>query len=220
MIKQNNIHNNGIFKETILFTEIDDIFCPIDNLTKIIVKKYEIENFLSLYAKYKDNKNIIIDSRLIECLIYAILLYDNDIIIYNVVNNKCENIFIFSKNIFQINTNNLNMFYIKKILFLYIFINFYLKDINKVVWNNTFANKCASVYSFGEYITLDYIINYINIPCTIDNSNNITKITKTLMDIINFKNLKRIKPLQKIYTINEIQYALKNLLTLNISVNI
>lgn len=219
MLKNNNKHNNGIFNETILFTESDDIFCPINNLTKIIVDKYNVEHFLSLYDSYKDSKNIIIDSRLIECLIYAILLYDSDVIIYNVINNRCENIFIFSKNIFQINANNLNMHYIRKILFLYIFINFYLKNINKVLWNNTFANKCAATYSFGEYITLDYIVNYINIPCTIDDTKNIVKITDDIMNILKLKNLKHIKPLSKTYNINEIQYSLKNLLTLNVSVS-
>lgn len=153
MIKANEVHNNGIFKETILFAEKDDVFCPIKNLTKILIKRYDIADFLKLYSQYKDTKNIIIDSRLIECLIYGILLYDSDIVIYNVINNRCENIFMFSRNLFQINANNLNMHYIKKILFLYLFINFYLKDINTIVWNNAFANKCASIYSYGEYIT-------------------------------------------------------------------
>ena len=220
MIKTNDIHNNGIFKETILFAEQDDVFCPIKHLTKILIKRHNIDDFLKLYTEYKDTKNIIIDSRLTECLIYSILLYNSDVIIYNVINNRCENIFIYSKNLFQINANNLNMHYIKKILFLYLFINFYLKDINTIVWNNTFANKCASTYSYGEYITLDYIIHYINISCTIENSTNIVKITKNLKDIFNFKNLKIIKPLSKSFNIMEIQLSLKNLLTLNTFVNI
>ena len=220
MIKANDIHNNGIFKETILFAESDDVFCPVKNLTKILIKRYNIADFLKMYADYKDTENIIIDSRLTECLIYSILLYDSDIIIYNVVNNRCENIFMYSKNLFQINANNLNIHYIKKILFLYLFIHFYLKDINTIVWNNTFANKCASSYSYGEYITLDYVINYINISCTIDNSKNITKITNNLKEIINFTNLKTIRPLSKTFNIMEIQLALKNLLIMNTFVNI
>ena len=219
MIKANDIHNNGIFKETILFAEVDDVFCPVKNLTKILIKRYDIADFLKMYTENKDKKNILIDSRLIECIIYAILLYDSDVVIYNVINNRCENIFVFSKNLFQINANNLNMHYIKKILFLYLFINFYLKDINKIVWNNTFANKCASTYSYGEYITLDYIVHYINISCTIENGKNITKITNSLKSIIDFKNINTIKPLSRTYSIMEIQLALKNLLTLNTFVN-
>lgn len=220
MIKANNVHNNGIFKETILFTETDDVFCPIKNLTKIFIKKEYISDFLKMYASYKDNKNIIIDSRLKECLIYAILLYDCDVVIYNVVNNRCDNIFMFSRDLFQINTNNLNIHYIRKILFLHLFINFYLKDISTVVWNNTFANKCASTYSYGEYLTLDYIVNYINISCTIDNGKNIAKITERIKDIINFKNLRHIEPLSSSYSIMEIQLALKNLLMLDTFINI
>lgn len=220
MIKANDVHNNGIFKETILFAEYDDVFCPIKNLTKILIKKYDISDFLKLYAQYKDTKNIIIDSRLVECLIYGILLYDSDIVIYNVINNKCENIFTFCRNLFQINASSLNMYYIKKILFLYLFVNFYLKDINTVVWNNAFANKCANIYSYGEYITLDYIINYINISCTINDGKNINKITNIINDVINFKNLKHIKPFPKMYSIMEIQLVLKNLLMLNVAINI
>ena len=59
MIKANDIHNNGIFKETILFAESDDVFCPVKNLTKILIKRYNIADFLKMYADYKDSKNMI-----------------------------------------------------------------------------------------------------------------------------------------------------------------
>ncbi len=211
---------NGIFKESILFTIDDDIFCPINRTTKIIINRYEISKFLEIYERYKNFNNILIDSRLIECIIYGILYYDNEILIYNVINNKCENIFIFTRTMFQINNSVLNISYVKKLMFLHLFIGFYFKNINGIIWNNTFANKCVKNYTNGDFIDLKYIISYINISCENTKGDNLTKITNQILDIIRCKNLDNIKPLSKSYKIEEIQMSLIQLSLIGTEFNV
>lgn len=210
-------YNNGIFNNTVLFCENDDIFCPYINSERIHIRRYDVSNFLNTYNKYRNNNNIIIDSRLTECIIYGILYFDNDLLIYNVVNNQCENIFEYAKITFQMNTTNLNIGSIKKLVFLYIFINYYLKDIDQISWNNNTANKCIFTNSSNDIITLDYIVDYINIP-TSSTTKDITKMTKYIKDIIEFKNLNTIKPLPRTLTTNDIQITLKNMITLGLMI--
>ena len=212
-------YNNGIFNNTVLFCENDDIFCPYENTDRIHISRYNITDFIINYTRYRDNYNILIDSRLIECIIYGILYFDNDILVYNVVNNQCENIFEYAKIIFQMNITNLNIGSVKKLLFLYLFINYYLKDIEQITWNNNTANKCIFTNTSNDIITLDYIIDYINIPISSTDSD-ITKTTKYIKDIIEFKNLNKIRPLPKTLTINDIQLTLKNMLTIGLMVKI
>ena len=212
-------YNNGIFNSTVLFCENDDIFCPFIKTERVFINRYDISGFLSAYNEYKNNNNIIIDSRLTECIIYGILYYDNDLLIYNIGNNRCENIFEYAKMTFQMNTTNLNIGSIKKLVFLYLFVNYYLKDVEQISWNNNTANKCVFTNTSNDIITLDYIISYINIP-TSSTTKDITKTTKQIKDIIEFKNLNKIRPLPKILTLNDIQITLKNMLTLGMMVKL
>lgn len=212
-----------MFKTSIIIAEKDDIFYSLKDYKTIIIKdKFNINEFMEIYNNYKDNNNIIIDSRLIEIIIYAVILYDVSIYIYNVNNSKIDNIFRWIKNIFHINPCSFNIKYIKHILFLFIFVNYYLKPYN-IRWNTNYAIKCVEQNMLSYFdITTEYIINYINIPITTnDTDTDLLKVCiEDIQNIFKLRNLKHIKQLNKQYNINLIQTALKQLSTVGVSLTL
>ena len=203
-----------MFKNSIIITEKDDIFYSLSNYKTVIIKnKLNINKYKEIFNEYKNKANIIIDSRLSEIIIYSILLNGVSVYVYNVDNSKIDNLFRWVKNIFHINPCSFNIKYIKQISFLFIFVNFYLKNYN-IQWNTNYAIKCVEQNMLTKYdITTEYIINYINIPIYSNDTD--TKILKDCMndiqDIFKLNNLKKITPLNKQYDINLIQTVLKHL---------
>lgn len=203
-----------MFKKSIIITEKDDIFYSLSNYKTVIIKnKLNINKYQEIFNEYKNKANIIIDSRLSEIIIYSILLNGVSVYVYNVDNSKIDNLFRWVKNIFHINPCSFNIKYIKQISFLFIFVNFYLKNYN-IQWNTNYAIKCVEQNMLTKYdITTEYIINYINIPIYSNDTD--TKILKDCMndiqDIFKLNNLKKITPLNKQYDINLIQTVLKHL---------
>ncbi len=203
-----------MFKNSIIITEKDDIFYSLSNYKTVIIKnKLNINKYQEIFNEYKNKANIIIDSRLSEIIIYSILLNGVSVYVYNVDNSKIDNLFRWVKNIFHINPCSFNIKYIKQISFLFIFVNFYLKNYN-IQWNTNYAIKCVEQNMLTKYdITTEYIINYINIPIYSNDTD--TKILKDCMndiqDIFKLNNLKKITPLNKQYDINLIQTVLKHL---------
>ena len=203
-----------MFKKSIIITEKDDIFYSLSNYKTVIIKnKLNINKYQEIFNEYKNKANIIIDSRLSEIIIYSILLNGVSVYVYNVDNSKIDNLFRWVKNIFHINPCSFNIKYIKQISFLFIFVNFYLKNYN-IQWNTNYAIKCVEQNMLTKYdITTEYIINYINIPIYSNDTD--TKILKDCMndiqDIFKLNNLKKITSLDKQYDINLIQTVLKHL---------
>lgn len=196
-----------LFKDTVFITVDNDIYFIIGNSEIYVVDKYNIENILNIVRNNVMNKNIIIDSRLIEGIIYSFIYYDVNILIYNIVDNTIMNIFNWSRLLLQLNTNTFNVVYMKKILFLYLFVTYYLHDISNISWKNKFAEKI--IMNDKEYcLTKSCIINYINVTSSMECNNDLLF---EINNILTFHNLQCIKPIEKIFTINDIQSVLKKL---------
>ena len=196
-----------LFKDTIFITVDDDIYFFIENSETYIVDKYNIENILNIIRNNVMNKNIIIDSRLTEGIIYSFIYYDVNVLIYNIVDNTIMNIFNWGRLLLQLNTNTFNVVYMKKMLFLYLFVTYYLHNISNISWKNKFAEKI--IMNDKEYcLTKSYIINYINVTSSMECNNDLLF---EVNNILTFHNLQCIKPIDKTFTINDIQSTLKKL---------
>ena len=201
-----------MYTNSLFICEKDDISCDtIPNCKRIVITKINITELYKTIDEYINNTNIYIDSRCSEFIIYSFIKYSIYVYIYNVINNRIENIFIWARNIIKYNINTYNIIYVKKILFLYLFFNYYMKFItDKPFFQPSEAHKVISSSS-NDIIKVDFILKYINQPFTI---NDFDKDVYTMVfNIVDFKNLDNIQQLPKEVSLKNIQASLSTLIT-------
>ncbi len=210
MISGKENHDNGSYKETIYFREKDDTYCSIPDTRIILINPLKISSFFELYDTYKNEYNIVIDSRLEWIIIYGILRYETNILIYNILSNTVINIFSWCRLKMSIMNCEINVSFTKKILLLYLFVNYYLKDC-RIHWNSNDAiNAIKQSGDNNNYITLDYIIIYINNNESSKLKIEMTDLSKSIASIFMFNNLSEIQSIGK-YKISDIQNILRYL---------
>ena len=199
-----------MFINSILISERDDISSAIiPNCVKVVLNKTNITTLYNTIEAHKNKSNIIIDSRCSEFIVYSFFRYGVDVYIYNVLNNLIENIFIWAKNTIKYNINAYNMIYTKKILFLYLFYNYYMKyTTNKPFFQPAEAHKTVAKTS-SDIIKIDFILEFINRPYTTNDFDN--DVYNTVLSIVSFTNLDNIQPLPKETTLANIQATLSML---------
>lgn len=203
-----------MFVNSILITERDDVsYMVIHCCKKIVLNKNNITALYNTIDAYKNNNNIIIDSRCSEFIIYSFFKYTIDIYIYNVINNVIENVFIWTKHTIKYNINAYNVVYVKKILFLYLFYNHYMKYItSKPFFQPAEAHKTVAKTS-SDTIKIDFVLEFINRPYTTNDYDN--DVYNIMLSIVNFTNLDNIEPLPKTFTLANIQAVLSMLVSMD-----
>ena len=194
-----------MFTKNVLICEQDDVFCVIPNCKCIKQSKYAIKQVFDTIDELIQSHNILIDSRCIELIIYSFMRYGARIFVYNVINNNRENVFIWSRNVIKYNVHAYNIRYLHKILFLFLFTNFYMRYItNKPFFQPT--NAHSVVMNNPEIFDVKFIMEFINVPYT-QNDFDSTVFTH-VRDILCFKNIEQIEPLPKEISIRQIVAAL------------
>ena len=203
-----------MFINNIIITDRDDISCSIiPNCSKIILDNKNIKRLYDTIEEHKNKNNIIIDSRCVEFIIYSFFKYTVDIYIYNVINNKIENVFIWVRNIIKYNVNVYNIVYMKKILFLYLFYNYYMRFIpNKPFFQPSEAHRIISKTS-SDIIDINFILEFINKPYTTNDFNN--NVYEHILHILNLSNLDNIEQFEEFVTLANIQAALSMLVSMD-----
>lgn len=176
----NETRLNGAFKTTYIIREIDDTFIFFPHEVYIVKN---LKDFWNFYDSHKDENNILIDSRLINYIAYAIIKYGEDLLIYDSYTSKIKSIYFFCSDYFKIQTNELTISQIKQLFIIYLLILVYSKQMN-ITWNINNLIKCIKSNDHDIHIkhnpqlnTFDIIINYIKIQSQTEvNTSNIMKI--------------------------------------------
>lgn len=192
-------------ENTILIREIDDTY--ISGKYKIIIcKNTDINKLFNIFNKYRETHNILIDKRLDICIIYLLLKYNDDIFIYDINNNVILNIYQYSIDKYNLNKNDLNLEFIKKINIVYLLFQFYFKN-SCINWNLTLLLKYMKLDNSNYYFKLDFLINYLGrLSYEKIDSEKIKQLCKQIHKIFKYDG-NEIKEFEK-YSINEISSAL------------
>lgn len=156
---------NGSFTKTYLLCEIDDMFIGFNHE---LIKINNLSQFWSFYNEHRTNSNIVLDYRMTNYIIYAILKYEDDVLIFDVSTGKVKNIYWFCSKYFQIQTNELTLNQIKQLLIAHLLFSSFVSKLN-INWNNIQIIK--SIKQNDQLILehdsnkniFDMLINYIKI---------------------------------------------------------
>ena len=206
---------NGLLSKSILIRSKDDTFLTFD-CTVIIIDEYDLSTFWKCINEHKQDHNIILDSRLTWLILYSILKYENDMLIYNVYNSRIITIYRYFSELSGITINELSMYRIKQITILKLLLSHFLYNFD-ISWNisniikniNKFTNKTVStkisVDSKGDEVKGKYRIHeQTNKTIFMNILLNYIGIRKT--EEINNENVKRIIDLIKFYFSRDILY--------------
>ena len=97
-ITSNNLFDslplNGSFKNNVIVSTMNDVFIPFSH-SLVIVET--LKDFWKIYEERRIKENVIIDSRAIEFIMYGIIKYSDDLLIYDAYNGKVITIYMFFK---------------------------------------------------------------------------------------------------------------------------
>ena len=169
-------HLNGSFKETYLIMENDDIY--IDFPHKVFIPS-DLSSFWKFYEENRETHNILIDSRLSNYIGYAVIKYEDDILIYDVYSCKVITIYQFASNFFNVQTNEITIYIIKQVYIGYLLFMTFAKSFN-FEWNAAVILKKIKAKDFKtlevkspDLNLFDVLINCIKVksPLSISTKN-------------------------------------------------
>lgn len=175
---------NGSFKDNIIIREHDDTYIFIKNRD---VKLISSDGFAEFNRIVEENpcKNIIIDGRLENVLYYAILLYKDNILAYNIGEKRVSTIYSYLANIYKIPLSALTVNGICQWAMIMYINNIILQGILKLhtgdVLKYIVSNNCS-----GNSLTFNRIID--NIDGTVSgtvNKKSIKEIHEYMLSMIN-----------------------------------
>jgi len=176
----NETRLNGVFEKTYIIREVDDTFIFFPHTIHLVKN---LGDFWEFYDSHKDENNILIDSRLINYIAYAVIKYGEDLLIYDSYTSKIKSIYFFCSDYFNIQTNELTISQIKQLFVIYLLILVYSKQMN-ITWNINNLIKCIKSNDYDIHVKhnpslniFDIIINYMKIQSQTEvNTSNIMKI--------------------------------------------
>ena len=175
----NQHYFNGLFKRNLLFTLKDDLFINFDH--EVIIPQ-NLNHFWSIYEKERDRANIILDSRMINYIAYAVLRYEDDVLVYDVYASQTLTVYVFCSKFFNIQTNEITIHLIKQLFIAYLLFVVYVKQFN-FEWNISLLLKYIKTNESKlneQHMTLnifDILINCAKVKSTTDiRSKNVYKV--------------------------------------------
>jgi len=161
-------------RENILLRPDDSTFITFACTVQII----DPHNLGELWKICKSNpdKNIILDSRLVELIIYMCMKYSDYALIYDV--NTCEinTIYEFGTTILNSQITELNLSQLIKMLILKLCVSYYLQDLG-LNWNVSKAMEIVKLDT-STIFSLSILLNYVGIHVTSDTT--ISSITQMI----------------------------------------
>lgn len=129
---------NGSFKDNYIISLVDDLFINFEH-TLFIPKN--LGDFWKFYEEHKQSANILIDSRCVNYIAYAILQYEDNVIIYDVYTGLCVSVYVFCSKFFNIQTNEITISQIKQLFVAYLLFSVFVKSFD-FEWNTLSIIKC------------------------------------------------------------------------------
>lgn len=183
--------HNGSFINNVLIRECDDTFvnfkCKVE-LLKPVNGKYSLKQFWTIYSKYNQTHNVIIDSRMIAHIAYATMKYE-DVLIYDVCMNCVKTVHAFCTDFFQLQSCKLAFMHVKLLLICYTILCVNTSDF-KFNWDSNVLLDCINMYRYNVNVLhnpnsniFDILINYIRIQNqTSANISNIMRVVHLFVD--------------------------------------
>ena len=195
------------FSRTIYITEKDNVFVNVERYEPYLLKSSRsVSEALRVFDENRNKANIIVDSRLTEIVIYLILKFGREVVIYDVNVNRFCTVFSWSRSLLLLNINLFNEEYLKKILFMYLLIVYYFRE----AWNGNKANEVIQQNN-SKLFRISYIVEYLNIATGSSTFN--TTLYNSIDSILSFRNLNGIVPVNKLqFKTVDIQTVLKQIL--------
>lgn len=168
---------NGTFKNNVIISTVDDIFIPFSHSLVIV---NTLKDFWKVYEEKRMKENVIIDSRAIEFIMYGIIKYSDDLLIYDVYDGNVINIYIFCSKFFNIQTNEIFITQIKQLCYTYILLSVYVKPL-EFEWNTMMMIKCIKendlkiINGHNDLNIFDVLIEYCKVKTTSTVSSNNVK---------------------------------------------
>ena len=122
---------NGSFQHTYVVSLTDDLYISFPH-TLFIPKN--LSDFWKFYDNNRSTNNILLDSRIINYIAYAILKYEDDVFIYDVYTGTTLTIYPFTSTFFNVQVNEITIHLIKQLLVGYLVFVIYAKSLN-FEWN-------------------------------------------------------------------------------------
>lgn len=129
---------NGSFSQNYIISLVDDLFINFDHI--MFIPK-NLSEFWTFYESHKHTANILIDSRCINYIAYAILKYDDNVLVYDVYTGYSVCVYAFCSKFFNIQTNEITISQIKQLFITYLLFSVYVKSFD-FEWNTLSIIKC------------------------------------------------------------------------------
>lgn len=165
LVLNHRSHKNGSFKNTIVFREVDDTFISFPHTT-VKVSSTNLTQFWKAYEQYKNDNNIILDSRLQLIIMYATLAYADELLVFNSFTTKVVNLYDYCSDLFKIAASELNIRQIQELFIMKMVISFYLAD-KSIPWQvNQILNNLKELHTYTvngitKKSIIDIMVNYI-----------------------------------------------------------
>jgi len=166
-----DIRLNGSFNDNFLITLTDDLFI---NFPHTLFIPHNLGDFWKFYESHKQTANILIDSRAINYIAYAILKYEDDVLVYDVYTGYCVSVYAFCSKFFNIQTNEITINQIKQLFIAYLLFSVFIKSLD-FEWNTLSIIKCIKSNDLkintSNSINLgifDVLIDYCKVKTTCD----------------------------------------------------
>ena len=205
--KKSNHSANGLFADTILVRAVDDTFLTFECKVEII-NEFDLAKLWRTIEENKNKCNVIIDSRMTWLILFAILKYENDVLIYDVYRTRIITVYRYFAKLSGISIDELSISKIKHITILKLFISHFAREyeiqwkITDIIKNmNKFTNK------FVETRLSDGNLRYheqTNTNKFINNILNYMGILRT--NKVDPENIEKLKSLIKKYFSKDILY--------------
>ena len=173
---------NGSFKNTAIITIQSDLFIGFNH--ELFIPN-NLSEFWMFYESHEQTHNILIDSRAINYIAYAILKYEDNILIYDVYSMQAISIYAFCSKFFNIQTNEITIGQIKQMFVMYLIMVIFVKSFD-FEWNTLSIIKSIKMNDYKINTTNDTNLNILDVLiecCKVKSTSTIK--TKHIQYIIN-----------------------------------
>ena len=159
---------NGTFKNSVVISPVDDMFIPFSHSSVVI---NTLKDFWRVYEERRMKENVIIDSRAIEFIMYGIIKYSDDLLIYDVYAGNVINIYTFCSKFFNIQTNEIFITQIKQLCYAYLLLSVHVKPL-EFEWNTMMMikyikeNDLKIINGHNDLNIFDVLIEYCKVKRT------------------------------------------------------
>ena len=126
---------NGLHEKTLLVRHEDDTFVHFEVDKVMLISGESVNDFYDIYEQYKDDYNVLIDSRLVYVILLSFIKYELELLIFDPYRNTVYNGLNFLSLITPINKVSLIIEEWKIFCAVKVFIDYFANDL-AIKWDN------------------------------------------------------------------------------------